>query len=73
VFKSFLGRGHLDLCPLRHKVCEDLQLDRFPGENSISNSPSSTDHLTIRPLVSRSRMISPRGNEDGTTFLWAWK
>jgi hypothetical protein len=24
VFRPLLGRGHLDLCPLRHKVCEDL-------------------------------------------------
>jgi hypothetical protein len=26
-----LGRGHLDFCPLRHKVCEYLRLDRLPG------------------------------------------
>jgi hypothetical protein len=31
VFRPLLGRGHLDLCPLRHKVCEDLRLDRLPG------------------------------------------
>jgi hypothetical protein len=24
VFWPLLGRGHLDFCPLRHKVCEDL-------------------------------------------------
>jgi hypothetical protein len=24
VLRSLLGRGHLDLCPLRHKVCENL-------------------------------------------------
>jgi hypothetical protein len=24
-------RGHLDFYPLRHKVCEDLRLDRLPG------------------------------------------
>jgi hypothetical protein len=24
VLRSLLRRGHLDLCPLRHKVCEDL-------------------------------------------------
>jgi hypothetical protein len=30
VFRLLLGRGHLDLCPLRHKVCEDLRLDRLP-------------------------------------------
>jgi hypothetical protein len=24
VFRPLLGRGHLDFCPLRHKVCEDL-------------------------------------------------
>jgi hypothetical protein len=29
VFRTLLGRGHLDLCPLRHKVCEGL--DRLPG------------------------------------------
>jgi hypothetical protein len=31
VFRSLLGRGHLDLCPFRHEVGEDLQLDRLPG------------------------------------------
>jgi hypothetical protein len=31
VFRPLLGRGHLDLCPLRHKVCEDLRLDHLPG------------------------------------------
>jgi hypothetical protein len=31
VFRPLLGSGHLDLCPLRHKVCEDLRLDRLPG------------------------------------------
>jgi hypothetical protein len=31
VFRPLLGRGHLDLCPFRHKVGEDLRLDRFPG------------------------------------------
>jgi hypothetical protein len=30
VFKQLLGRGHLDLCPLRHKVYEDLRLDCLP-------------------------------------------
>jgi hypothetical protein len=24
VFRPLLGRGHLDLCPLKHKVYEDL-------------------------------------------------
>jgi hypothetical protein len=24
VFRPLLGEGHLDFCPLRHKVCEDL-------------------------------------------------
>jgi hypothetical protein len=32
VFRPLLGRGHLDLCQLRHKVCEDLRLDHLPGE-----------------------------------------
>jgi hypothetical protein len=31
VFGPLLGRGHLDLCPLRYKVCEDLRLDHLPG------------------------------------------
>jgi hypothetical protein len=31
VFRLLLERGHLDLCPLKHKVCEDLRLDRLPG------------------------------------------
>jgi hypothetical protein len=31
VFRPLLGRGHLDLYPFRHKVCEDLRLDRLPG------------------------------------------
>jgi hypothetical protein len=39
------------------------------GQNSISNSPSSTDYLTMRSLASRLRMISPKGNENGTTIL----
>jgi hypothetical protein len=30
VFRPLLGRGHLDFCPLRHKVCEDLRLDCLP-------------------------------------------
>jgi hypothetical protein len=29
VFKPLLGRGHLDFCPLRHEVYEDLRLDRL--------------------------------------------
>jgi hypothetical protein len=24
VLRPLLGRGHLDLCPFRHKICEDL-------------------------------------------------
>jgi hypothetical protein len=31
VFRPLLGRGNLDLCLLRHKVYEDLRLDRLPG------------------------------------------
>jgi hypothetical protein len=30
VFRPLLGRGHLDLCPFRHEVSEDLRLDRLP-------------------------------------------
>jgi hypothetical protein len=30
VFKPLLGRGHIDLCPLRHEVGEDMRLDRLP-------------------------------------------
>jgi hypothetical protein len=31
VFRPFLGRGHLDHCPLRHNVFEYLRLDWLPG------------------------------------------
>jgi hypothetical protein len=31
VFRPLLGRGHLDFCPLRHEVCEDLRLDHLMG------------------------------------------
>jgi hypothetical protein len=31
VFRPLLGRGHLDRCPLRHKVCKDLRLDPLLG------------------------------------------
>jgi hypothetical protein len=31
VFRPLLGSRHLDLCPFRHKVCEDLRLDRLTG------------------------------------------
>jgi hypothetical protein len=31
VFRPLLGRGHLDFRPFRHKLCEDLRLDRLPG------------------------------------------
>jgi hypothetical protein len=41
----------------------------LPRQNSILNSPSLIDHLMMRPLVSRLRTISPKGNEDGTTIL----
>jgi hypothetical protein len=29
MFRPLLGRGHLDLCPLRHEVSADLQFDRL--------------------------------------------
>jgi hypothetical protein len=35
----------------------------------MSNSPSSTDHLTMQPLASRLQMISPSGNDDGIVSL----
>jgi hypothetical protein len=31
VFRLLLRRGHLDLCPFRHEVGEDLRLDRLLG------------------------------------------
>jgi hypothetical protein len=31
MFRTLLGRGHLDLRPPRYEVYEDLRLDRFPG------------------------------------------
>jgi hypothetical protein len=31
VFRPLFGRGHLDLCPFRHEVGEDLRLDHLPG------------------------------------------
>jgi hypothetical protein len=34
VFRPLLGRGHLDFCPLRHEVYEDLRLDCLPGAKS---------------------------------------
>jgi hypothetical protein len=29
--------------------------------------------LTMQLLASRLRMISPKGNDEGTMILWAWK
>jgi hypothetical protein len=31
VFRPLVRRGHLDLCPFRHEVGEDLRLDCLPG------------------------------------------
>jgi hypothetical protein len=43
------------------------------GQNSRSNLPSSTDHLTMRPIVSRLRKIFPRGKLETTLILCDWK
>jgi hypothetical protein len=29
LFMPLLGRGHLDFCPIKHEICEDLRLDRL--------------------------------------------
>jgi hypothetical protein len=31
MFRPLLGRGHLDFCPFRHEVCEDLRFDSLSG------------------------------------------
>jgi hypothetical protein len=31
MFRTLFGRGHLDFCPFRHEVCEDLRFDRLSG------------------------------------------
>jgi hypothetical protein len=43
------------------------------GQNSRSNSPDSTDQLTMRPTVSRLHKISPRGKLETTLILYDWK
>jgi hypothetical protein len=43
------------------------------GQNSRSNSPNSTDHLTMFPTVSRMRKISLRGKLETTLILCVWK
>jgi hypothetical protein len=43
------------------------------GQNSRSNSPNSTDHLTMHPTVSRLRNIYPRGKLETTLILCDWK
>jgi hypothetical protein len=43
------------------KLARIWDLMAYRGQNSRSNSPNSTDHLTMRPIVSRLRKISPRG------------
>jgi hypothetical protein len=39
------------------------------GQNSRSNSPISTDHLTMHLMVSRLCRISPRGKLETTLIL----
>jgi hypothetical protein len=50
----------LGLRPLGDEIGEDM---------GLSNSPSSTDHLTICPTVSRLHRISPRGELETTLIL----
>jgi hypothetical protein len=69
VFRPLLGRGLLDSVHSDTKSARICDLIACLRQNSISNSPSSTDHLTMRPLASRLQMISPKGNEDVTTIL----
>jgi hypothetical protein len=64
-----LGGGILISVHLDTKSARICDLITCQGQNSISNSPSSTDHLTMRPLASRLRTFSPSDNDDGTTIL----
>jgi hypothetical protein len=51
------------------KLVRIWDLMAYRGQNSRSNSPSSTDHLMIHPTVSRLRRISPRGKLETTLIL----
>jgi hypothetical protein len=53
VLRLLRRRRLLGLRPLGDEIGEDLGLDvACCGQNSRSNSPNSTDHLTMRPTVS---------------------
>jgi hypothetical protein len=69
VFRLLPRRGLLGLRPLRDKIGEDLDLMACRGQNSRSNSPNSTDHLTMRPTVSWLCKISKRGKLEMTLIL----
>ena len=49
----------------------DLMVER--GRNSMDRAPSSTDHLTTRPLASLLWSMLPSGKEETTLTLCAWK
>jgi hypothetical protein len=54
VFMPLLRSGHLDFCPLRHKVCEDLRLDRLPRAKldfELSKLDEPLDNATIGVAV----------------------
>jgi hypothetical protein len=63
------GRGHLDFCPLRHKVYEDLRLDHLLGPKLDFEFSKLDGPLDDWLLASWLRMISPSGNDDGNMIL----
>jgi hypothetical protein len=69
VLRLLNRRGLLGLRPLGDEIGEDLGLDGLLWENSRSNSPNSTDHLTMHPTVSRLSRISSMGKLETTLIL----
>jgi hypothetical protein len=65
--------GLLGLCPLRAKSARIWDLMACRGQNSSLNFPSSTNHLTMRSVVSRLCRISPKGKLETTLTLCDWK
>jgi hypothetical protein len=73
---QYVTRRHVRATQYVHSETKSMRiwdLMACCGQNSRSNSPSSTDHLTIRPTVSRLRRISPRGKLETTLILCDWK
>jgi hypothetical protein len=73
VLRLLRRRGLLGLYPLGDEIVRIWDLMACRGQNSRSNSPSLTDHLMMRPTVSRLRKISPRGKLETTLILCDWK